>query len=99
MAASIKTLGQLHEALARVMLEMLEPRRRVTEDDVEIVEYPAPAVLTAVATFLKHNNVSAAVEEDSHLSALREKLRARGRVTEGDVKEAVSGFVVNQRLQ
>lgn len=103
MAASDKTLGLLHEQVARVLGEMLEPQNIEYpyntmkkdgdgEDIIETrvrVEYPSAAVLAAATKFLKDNNITATIEADEKLSALRDTLKRRGRVTDDDVKEAI----------
>jgi hypothetical protein len=103
MAASDKTLGLLHEKLARVLDLMLEPQNveypydtlkkdgdgnRIIETRVR-VEYPSAAVLAVAAKVLKDNNITATIESDEKLSALRDKLQKRGRITDDDVKEAI----------
>lgn len=99
MAASEKTLGKLHERLATVLLEMLEPQEvpAVFDDDGNEVrparvEYPSASVVQAAATFLKHNNITAVIEEDENLKALQDKLAARGRVTDADIKDALNNY-------
>lgn len=103
MAASDKTLGLLHEKLARVLDLMLEPQEveyayntlKKDDDGKDIietrvrVEYPSAAVLAVAAKVLKDNNISATIEADEKLSALRDTLKKRGRVTDDDVKEAI----------
>lgn len=103
MAASDKVLGKLHEQVARVLGEMLEPQEveypydtlEKDDDGKHIIEtrmrmeYPSAAVLAAATKFLKDNNITATIETDEKLSALRDKLKSRGRVTDDDVKEAI----------
>lgn len=99
MAASDKLLGALHERLAEVMLSMLEPveHPEVLDEDGLVVkaawtEYPSASVLTAAATFLKHNNITAVIETDEKLKQLQDKLASRGRVTDADIKEAIKDY-------
>lgn len=99
MPANNDLMGRLHQRLAEVMLQMLEPT--VTPvydpDDPEIivderVTYPAPAVLAAATTFLKNNNITSIVEDDPALSKLRDKLKSRGRITDADTQEAIKSY-------
>lgn len=96
MAASSKVLGSLHEQLARVLSQMMEPvqHEEVLDEDGAVIkgkwtEYPPATVLAVAAKFLKDNSIFSGVEEDANLKALKEKLAARGRVSDADIKEAV----------
>jgi len=44
-----------------------------------------PALLTAVAKFLKDNNITAAIEDDSNMSALQERLQGKRKKSMGNV--------------
>ena len=99
MTASDKILGVLHQRLAAVMIQMVEPIEhpaQYDEDGTVIkpawTEYPSASVLAAATTFLKNNNITAAVETDEKLKALQERLASRGRVTDAEVKEAIKDF-------
>ncbi len=97
MAASNEVMGALHKRLAEVMLQMIEPVEQLVMDEEGnitdlMIHYPAPAVLAACTTFLKNNNITSIVDSDPALSALRDKLKERGRVSDADVKEAVKDY-------
>lgn len=99
MAASNKTLGDLHEKLARVLADALDGAEREevipSEDpDAEptVVRTripPGAAVMAVVAKFLKDNSIFGDVENDEHLKELKEKLRSR-LPTDKDVREAMA---------
>lgn len=97
MSASGKAMQELHAQLARVLTDMLEPVEHealLDEEGSEIkpawTEYPAPATLAVTAKFLKDNSIFSGVEEDANLKALKEKLAKRGRVSDADVREAIT---------
>lgn len=77
MAASDKSLGKLHEALAKAFQEQVEGYVETDEEGRERVIKPSPALLGAAVTFLKNNNITADVEGNQALRDLSEKLKAR----------------------
>lgn len=77
MAASDKTLGRLHEAIAKAFLEQAEGYTETDGNGAERVIKPSPALLGAAVTFLKNNNITADVEGNQALRDLGEKLKAR----------------------
>ena len=76
MAANAKTLGELHEAVARELKEQVNGYEEQTEKGVKLVR-PSPAVLGAAIAFLKNNNITADPEHNSALKDLRDKLADR----------------------
>lgn len=83
MTADLKTLQALHQRLAESFLELTRVRE-VTKTDkdgntYEETVYPTAAELSAAATFLKNNNITAAPETDPGLDALRQQLAERRR--------------------
>lgn len=70
MAASDKTLGALHAAVATALTEVIQGT--VTEEG-ERIPAPAPYFGAAIA-FLKNNNITADVTTNDELSALQKAL-------------------------
>ena len=69
MAASDKTLGALHAAVATALTEVIQGT------EVEGVRVPAPApYFGAAIAFLKNNNITADVTTNDELSALQKAL-------------------------
>ena len=68
MAAHQSKLGDLHELLARAYADGIQ---RDIEDDIF-----NPALLGAAAKFLKDNNITAEIQSNDDLGALRDKLKA-----------------------
>lgn len=95
MAASRKTLGELHSKLAAVLAEALDGTAATEYDEDgeptgKVVTPPAPAVMAVAAKFLKDNSIFGDVESDEHLRELRDKLKAAGRnPTQHDFKDAL----------
>lgn len=78
MAASDKTLGELHKQVAAALTEQVAGYT-VVEDDVEKLVRPSPALLGAAIAFLKNNNITADVEDNAALRDLGEALKARSK--------------------
>ena len=102
-AANEKRLGGLHDTLARVFQRVLEryeksyetldqlEKDEVSEEMVAMlseIQEPNPAMLSAIAKFLKDNDIMYDTEEVSKLSAqerrLSEKRARRGNVLSFD---------------
>lgn len=81
MAATDKTLGALHEAVAQSLLKMVAG---YVDAEGNMV-YPTAAELGAAITFLKNNNITAAPTDDNALGELERKLKEKqqGRATPG----------------
>jgi hypothetical protein len=81
--ASINALGALHEKLAMVMSEALDGESFVDEETGETTSFKAtnPALFTAVAKFLKDNDVVAIPETEDAVTQLRDQLEKRNRKT------------------
>lgn len=84
MAASESALGKLHAKLAEVLSEALDGEELpgyLDEETGEEVEgkklLPSASVLTVVAKFLKDNEITATIEEDSEMGDLMKKLESR----------------------
>lgn len=76
MAASEKTLGLLHEQVAKALSEQVVGYT-VVEDEVEKEVKPSPALLGAAIAFLKNNNITADANDNAALRELGEALAAR----------------------
>lgn len=74
-------LGSLHEKLAQVMLEALDGEEFVDPESGETSKFKAtnPALFTAVAKFLKDNDIVAVPETEDAIASLRERLAAKGK--------------------
>lgn len=72
------TLGALHEKLAEVMLDALDGETFTDEEGVE-TKFKAtnPALFTAIAKFLKDNDIVAIPESEDAVQALKDKLMNR----------------------
>ena len=77
MAASDKTLGNLHELVATAFSEQVKGYTEIDEEGKERIIRPSPALLGAAVTFLKNNNITADVEGNTALRDLNDKLKAR----------------------
>lgn len=75
--ASEDLLGRLHQKLAEVMLECLDGQEIKDPEtgEVTILKTENPALFTAVAKFLKDNNITAIPEASDALEKLKEKLK------------------------
>lgn len=76
MAASDKTLGELHEQVAQALSEQVVGYTEQTDEGERIVR-PSPALLGAAIAFLKNNNITADPTENEALRDLGDKLKAR----------------------
>lgn len=76
--AKAGTLGALHEKLAEVMLDALDGETFLNNEGTE-TKFKAtnPALFTAIAKFLKDNDIVAIPESEDAVEALKEKLRNR----------------------
>lgn len=75
--ASSDALGKLHQKLAEVMIEALDGEEFEDPDTGEVTRFKAnnPALFTAVAKFLKDNDIVAIPESESATNELMEKLK------------------------
>lgn len=71
-----KELNGLHAALAMVIRTQVEDKACWEDEDGESKETftASPALLAVAAKFLKDNNISCAVEDDSNLGRLNDLL-------------------------
>lgn len=76
--AKAGTLGALHEKLAEVMLDALDGETFLNDDGTE-TKFKAtnPALFTAIAKFLKDNDIVAIPESEDAVQALKDKLKAQ----------------------
>jgi hypothetical protein len=77
MAASDKTLGELHEVVANAFMEQVVGYKEEDKDGAVRLIRPSPALLGAAAAFLKNNNITADAEDNAALRELGEALSAR----------------------
>lgn len=75
MAASNKTLGLLHEAVAESLQADLAAAKAIEDPAARI--FAVKEVRAQIITFLKNNSITGSIEEDDKLATLRERLRAR----------------------
>lgn len=76
--ASTSAMGKLHEKLAAVMSEALDGESFTDEEGVVTTYKPSnPALFTAVAKFLKDNDVVMIPETEDAVSRLKEQLNNR----------------------
>lgn len=97
MAASAKTLGDLHEKVAAAFAEQVEGYTEEVERGDKVVEVkvrPSPALLGAAVAFLKNNNITADPETNAALSQLSEKLAARrkGKISSASLDAAADEY-------
>lgn len=97
--ANDKELGTLHGKLAKSMLAALdasEEAKILLDNHAHELPDPVirflvnhaeanPSLLTAVAKFLKDNNITAAIESSEEMSALEKHLKNKKRVSVGNV--------------
>lgn len=91
MAASRKALADLHAKLAEVLSDALDGVDEIREENGEQVVIhgrPTAQVMAVAAKFLKDNSIFGDVEDDSHLQALRDKLKGRLPASQ-DMKDAM----------
>lgn len=80
--ATISKLGELHEKLAGVMYDALDGETFTDEEGTETTFAPTnPALFTAIAKFLKDNDVVAIPEQEDAVTQLREQLARRTKTT------------------
>lgn len=83
MAASDSILKELHEAVAKELLEIIKegvPCKWDEESgDVLAMRKPTAAEFSAAIAFLKANDVTANLDDTEHTKALRDALDARRR--------------------
>ncbi len=74
--ASSSVLGSLHEKLAQVMLEALDGESFEDPESGEVTSFKAtnPALFTAIAKFLKDNDIVAIPETEDAVTALKSQL-------------------------
>jgi len=94
--ASETQLGQLHEVLAMVIRSQIEDKVEFVNEEGELIEnYTAsPALLAVAAKFLKDNQITVAIENDTNLDEIQSILAnksKKGRLALASVptKEAV----------
>ena len=93
MAANAKTLGVLHEAVAKALAEQVEGYTESTDDGERLVR-PSPAVLGAAIAFLKNNNITADPETNEALRDLNSKLadRRKRKIPQASLDAAATDF-------
>ena len=79
MAASDKTLGNLHELVAAALTEQVQGYEEEDKEGVTRLVRPSPALLGAATAFLKNNNITADVEDNAALRDLGAALKARSK--------------------
>lgn len=75
MAASTKTLGNLHALVSASLEADLEAAMAIEDPVIRVAA--VKEVRAQIITFLKNNNITADIETDDRLRGLREKLAAR----------------------
>lgn len=100
MAANEKTLGNLHDKVARVLSDALDGDELPEVIDDETGEVIAPAkrlapsaaIIAAATKFLKDNNITCVPTEDNALGELQRKMEERRnkrvRISEADILDA-----------
>lgn len=94
MASSRKALGDLHVKLAEVLSDALDGVDEIREENGEQIVIhgrPTAQVMAVAAKFLKDNSIFGEVEDDSHLQALRDKLKGRLPASR-DMKDALDSI-------
>ena len=79
--ASNSVLSQLHGKLAEIMLEALDGEKFTDPDTGEETVFKAtnPALFTAIAKFLKDNDIVAVPDTDDAVKSLKDKLAAKAK--------------------
>ena len=97
MAASAKTLGDLHEKVAVAFAEQVEGFVETDAEGQERTVRPSPALLGAAVAFLKNNNITADPETNAALGELKDKLAARrkGKVSAELLDRAANDFAAH----
>lgn len=98
MAATDKTLGLLHEQVAKTLTEMVQSQEvKTTEEDADgnikttvRVEHPSPSAVAVAVAFLKNNSITADIATDTATKELADKLAARGRISKQDMDDAMA---------
>lgn len=82
--ASSKVLGDLHTKLAQVMLEALDGEEFTDEETGEVTVFKAnnPALFTAIAKFLKDNNIVAVPDSTDVLEQMKAQMANKHKRTE-----------------
>lgn len=89
--ASNSALGKLHEKLAEVMLEALDGESFTDPETGEemVMKATNPALFTAIAKFLKDNDIVAIPETEDAVDALKKRLEEKR--TKTALPEATKG--------
>lgn len=101
MAASDKTLGNLHEQVAKALSEQVVGYEEQTDEGTKTVR-PSPALLGAAIAFLKNNNITADATDNAALRELSDALSARRKkkLPQAALDEAAERFAqVNGGMQ
>ncbi len=72
-------LSSLHGAIARVLKTQIEEEITITDEDgnQQTIMNASPATLGVAIKFLKDNNITASVEDDSNLGELEDLLKEK----------------------
>lgn len=100
MAASEKTLGALHQAVAAALTEQVQGYEEQTEEGTKLVR-PSPALLGAAIAFLKNNNITADAEDNAALRDLSQALQARRKkkLPQAALEEAAEQYAFTAGMQ
>ena len=103
MAASEKTLGDLHEKVAKALTEQVEGYEEpvLNEEGEEVATKlvrPSPSLLTAAIAFLKNNNITADPEQNEALATLNKRLaeKRKGKANQLDLDAAADRYAASQ---
>ncbi len=72
-------LNALHGAVAKVLVAQITETATFTDDKGEehILQTASPATISAAIKFLKDNDITTSIEDDSNMSDLAEALKAK----------------------
>jgi len=104
MAASERTLGEIHEALAVYFVGLLRTSATImankdaTIEEKMFARIPAPEQSVMVA-FLKNNSITAAKSKSNAIGELEQLLQGgSGKPTEAEIEAAMSSIDFSQRM-
>ena len=92
--ADEKALGTLHGTVAKVLTVMVS-RQEQFDEDGELEYTASPATLAAAIKFLKDNSITADLDQNHDIDALRQKLgerqkHSRLKAGEADVEDLLN---------
>ena len=77
--ATEDAMNALHGQVAQVLSKQLGDEYTIIDDDgqEQVMSGATPQTINAAITFLKNNNITSTIEDDTNLAELEEQLKAK----------------------